>query len=279
MDSITQPITNASNGFVSFVNSNSIIAKISFLLFVLFIFIILLQISITFLSWIFLPSGSPRVINGMVPGNQMLIIPQDPSIVGAKTINRSINASDGIEFTWSVWIFVNNIETDNKYHHVFHKGDDSMDENSISQTNAPGLYLNPNTNTLTVIMNTYDVINEQAVIPDIPMNKWINVIIRVKNRDLDIYINGTITKSVQLLGVPKQNYGPVYIAQNGGFDGFISNLWYYNHAMGISEIESLVRKGPNTKMVGNSAIGLKNPDYLSLRWFFNSNDNVHDQFN
>ena len=279
METISQPINSIKNGFTEFANSESIVAKISFLLFVLFIFVILLQISITFLSWIFLPSGSPRVINGMVPGNQMLIIPQDPSVIGSKTINRSINASDGIEFTWSVWIFVNNIATDHKYHHIFHKGDDSIGENSISHTNAPGLYLNPNTNALTVIMNTYEVINEEVVVSDIPMNKWINVIIRVKNRDLDVYINGTITKSVQLLGVPKQNYGPVYIAMNGGFDGFISNLWYYNHSMGISEIENLVYKGPNTKMVGNSAMGLKSPDYLSLRWYFNSTDNVHDQYN
>jgi hypothetical protein len=280
---IQQTSNNIKSGFVDFINSNSLVAKISFLLFVLFVFIILLQISITLLSWMFLPSSSPHLITGMIDAKQMLIIPQDPSVVGAKTINRSINATDGIEFTWSIWIFINDVgPAGHKYHHIFHKGDDMTGDNGlISSNNAPGLYLNPNTNALTVLMNTYDVINEEVIIPDVPMNKWINVIIRVKNRDLDVYINGTIVKSIQLLGVPKQNYGPVYVAMNGGFSGYISNLWYYNYAMGASAIQSLVQKGPNTTMSGNSSMNLKNPDYLSLRWYFSNATEypINDQFN
>ena len=50
---------------------------------------------------------------------------------------------------------------------------------------------------------------------------------------LDVYINGSIIKSHHLHGVPKQNYGDVYIAPNGGFAGYISNLWYYNYALSI----------------------------------------------
>jgi hypothetical protein len=55
-------------------------------------------------------------------------------------------------------------------------------------------------------MNTFSVINEQIVIPDLPLNKWVNVIIRCENTTLDVYINGTITRSHMLHGVPKQNY-------------------------------------------------------------------------
>jgi hypothetical protein len=112
------------------------------------------------------------------------------------------------------------------------------------------------------------VINEEIVIPNIPMNKWVNVIIRCQNTTLDVYINGTITRSVNLIGVPKQNYGDVYVAMNGGFDGNISNLWYYNYALGTSEIQSIAKTGANTKMANTGSINLKNPNYLSLRWFF-----------
>jgi hypothetical protein len=117
-------------------------------------------------------------------------------------------------------------------------------------------------------MNTYNVINEEILIPDIPMNKWVNVVIRCKNTTLDVYINGTITRSIELLGVPKQNYGDVYVAMNGGFDGNISNLWYYNHALGTSEIQNIAKSGPSTKMVSSGGINVKDPNYLSLRWFF-----------
>jgi hypothetical protein len=172
-----------------------------------------------------------------------------------------------------VWIYIDNFQyQEGKYKHIFHKGNSDLESNGLNfPNNAPGLYIAPNTNALIVMMNTYNVINEEVVIPDIPMNKWVNVIIRCQNTTLDVYINGTITRSVQLMGVPKQNYGDVYVAANGGFNGNISNLWYYNYALGTSEISNLVTNGPNTKMtsVSSSANDLsKDTDYLSLRWYF-----------
>jgi len=63
----------------------------------------------------------------------------------------------------------------------------------------------------------------------------------------------------------------VYVAMNGGFDGYISNLWYHNNALGTAAIQNLVSKGPNTKMVGGEGLNIKNSDYLSTRWYFNGN--------
>ena len=125
-------------------------------------------------------------------------------------------------------------------------------------------------------MNTFDVINEEITIPDIPLNKWVNVMIRCRNKTVDIYVNGTITKSIQLIGVPKQNYGDVFVAMNGGFDGYISNLWYFDNALGSSQIQNIVKKGPNTKMVGSSAMDQKDPNYLSLRWYFSGNNDMYN---
>jgi hypothetical protein len=125
-------------------------------------------------------------------------------------------------------------------------------------------------------MNTYNVINEEITIPDIPLNKWVNVIIRCQNTNLDVYINGKISRSVNLVGVPKQNYGDVYVAMNGGFDGYISNLWYYNYALGTVEIQNVVNKGPSTRMIGGNAIVDKMYDYLSLRWFFYGTGNAYN---
>jgi Na+/proline symporter len=95
---------------------------------------------------------------------------------------------------------------------------------------------------------------------------------------LDVYINGVITKSTELIGVPKQNYGDVYVAMNGGFSGYISNLWYYNYALGTTAIQNIVQRGPNTKMADASATALakKDTNYLSLRWYFYGNN---DQYN
>jgi hypothetical protein len=266
MDSFST--TQGTFGTKEFLQSDSLVAKLAFLLLVIFGFMILLRVGIALVTWLFNPSDSPHLIDGMVDATQMIVIPQDPSSNGAITIYRSVDATDGIEFTWSVWIYIENIK-EGQYKHIFHKGNSSLETNGLNfPNNAPGLYIAPNTNALVVMMNTYNTINEETVIPDIPLNKWVNVIIRCQNTTLDVYINGTITRSVQLSGVPKQNYGDVYIAMNGGFDGNISNLWYYNYALGTSEIQSIAKKGPNTNMIGSGGMDIKNPYYLSISWFF-----------
>lgn len=262
--------TKTSFGTSEFLESNSLIAKFAFLLLVVFSFVILLRLGISVLSYFLKPSSSPHLIDGMVDATQMIVYPQDPSNNGAVTIYRSVNATDGIEFTWSTWIFINNLQTNaGIYKHIFSKGNSNLNENGMVQpNNAPGLYIAPNTNSLVVVMNTFNVINEEIVIPDIPINKWVNVIIRCQNTTLDVYINGTIARSINLVGVPKQNYGDVYVAMNGGFDGYISNLWYYDYALGTAAIQNLATSGPNTKMIGTNGLADTMYNYLSLRWFF-----------
>jgi hypothetical protein len=283
-DSGSGILNSTQNGLAEFMNSNSLVAKISFLLLIIFVFVLLLQFCISIMGYFLGPTSSPHLINGMVDAKQMLIITQDPNVKGSKMISRSVNGRNGIEFTWSVWVYIDDITYGaGKYRHIFHKGNDTMDSNGLNTpNNAPGLYISPNTNALVVMMNTFNNdtsatgIIEEIDIPDIPLNKWVNVIIRCKNTTLDVYINGVITKSTTLLGVPKQNYGNVYVAMNGGFSGYISNLWYYNYSLGTMAIQNLVKNGPNIKMTGSNAITMKNPNYLSLRWYFYGNNDGYN---
>ena len=268
-----KPISTMSSSTTDFFSSNNYIAKFAFLLLVLFAFIVLLRVGILLISLFTKPDDSPKLLTGMVDAKQMIVFPQDPASNGAKTIYRSANQDGGIEFTWSVWIYIDNLQyNEGQYKHVFYKGNQyKADEDGKGlnfPNNAPGLYIAPDKNTLIVMMNTYNEINEQVEIPDIPLNKWVNVIMRCKNTTLDVYINGTIARSIQLMGVPKQNYGDVYVASNGGFDGSISNLWYYNHALGTREIQKLTKDGPNTSSTGSTGTNIKTSDYLSMRWFF-----------
>jgi len=275
--SVISQSTGRGSGIKDFMNSSSLVARVAFLLLVILVFVVVLQFSISILSWFFGPNNSPKIINGMVNASQTIIVPQDPTTSGSKPINRSVNGPNGIEFTWSVWVFIDDTPS-SIYRHIFSKGNANVvPETGLNfPNNAPGLYIMPNTNALKVIMNTYNDINEEVIVNDIPLNKWVNVIIACKNTALDIYINGTITKSMELSGVPKQNYGDVNIALNGGFSGYISNLWYYDYALGTAAVYNLVKNGPNTKMVGSSAMNMKNPNYLSVRLFFAG---AGDQFN
>ena len=271
------------NSTREFLDSNSLVAQVAFLLLVLIVFIILLRLGISLIGYFLAPTGTPKLIYGMVDAKQLIVIPQDPSSEGSVTIFRSDNATEGIEFTWSVWVFIDDLTYNSgRYRCIFYKGNDfAKNSKADSQglnfpNNAPGLYIAPNTNDLVIMMNTFNVINEEITVSDIPLNKWVNVIVRCQSNILDVYVNGTIIKSHHLHGVPKQNYGDVYVAPNGGFSGYISNLWYYNYALGTSEIARLTANGPNTNMRGSNALAMKNPNYLSLRWFFYG---AGDEFN
>jgi hypothetical protein len=269
---------NNSYGLKQFLESNTLVAKFVFLIIVLILFVILFRLGVLFITWLLAPDPSPKLINGMVNAKNMIVFNQDPSMNYSKTILRSVNASDGIEFTWSVWIYINDLQyLNNQYRNIFYKGNADLKQNGLNfPNNAPGLYIAPNSNNLVVMMNTYDVINQEIVVPDLPINKWVNIIVRCQNNILDVYINGTIARSITLRGVPKQNYGNVYVAMNGGFDGYISNLFYYNYSLGIADILKIVNKGPNRKMIGEGGLQLRKPDYLSLRWYFYGSG---DQYN
>jgi hypothetical protein len=263
------------NGSSSFLESNNLFSKFAFLLVLLLVFIFLFRVGVSFISWIFNPSPSPHLINGIVDASLAKTIFQQPGN-NSIPIYRSVNERSGIEFTWSFWVNIKDINYDKAtYSTIFYKGNNNVSDDGLNYpNNAPGFYLKPKSNDLVIIMNTFTVINEEIEVPGIPLNKWVNIMLRCQNTKLDVYINGTITRSLELSDVPKQNYGNVYIGANGGFNGYISDLWYFDHSLGPGEISSLVRKGPNLKMNGSDSndLSISMPDFLSLRWYFYGDD-------
>jgi len=278
MSDISNYNSFSTNRGTTFFDSNNLVAKFAFLLVVIFGFIILLKFGISIIAYFMSPRQSPHLIDGMVDAKNSLVFSQDASgNNNSVTIYRSVNKRDGLEFTWSVWVYINTLQyLQGQYKTIFYKGNSNLatDGNGLNfPNNAPGLYIDPDKNDLIVIMNTFDVINEEIRIPNIPLNKWMNVIIRCQNKTLDVYVNGTIARSLELTSVPKQNYGDVYVGMNGGFDGYISNLWYYNYSLGAAAIQNIAQTGPNTKMLGNNGMNMKNSNYLSLRWYFSGANN------
>ena len=104
-------------------------------------------------------------------------------------------------------------------------------------------------------------------------NNWVNIVLVCQNKTLDIYVNGVIAQSMTLTGVPKQNYGDVFIGLGGGFDGYVSNLWYWDHVLSLSEIQNLFQKGPKTVMVSTQTdlkdTANRGNNYLALQWYTN----------
>ena len=110
---------------------------------------------------------------------------------------------------------------------------------------------------------------EDIRVENIPIKKWIHIVVRSTSQNIiDVYINGKLVKRQRLSNVIKQNYDNLYVNMNGGFDGFMSNIKYYNYAIGTLEIDNVVKNGPNLKMSKNNALNVSKPEYLSGDWYF-----------
>ena len=288
------------SGSKEFIESNTLIARATFIMLILVIFCILYLLISKFLIYILSPSETPYILNGMKDATQQQIIPQSLINKNSIPILRSKNEYDGVEFTYSFWIHVNNLlyKENMDFKHVFHKGSSKSGQGGngiFGPNNSPGVYLYTGKKNLSdhlkesypvlgmlVRLNVYQNTEhaerpfkyyEDIYIDGIPIKKWVGVIIRLTSQNtVDVYINGNLTKRHKLSNVVKQNYDNVYLNLNGGFSGFMSNLKYYNYAIGTFEIDNITSKGPNLKMAHESNIEKSKPYYLSNQWYFNETD-------
>lgn len=72
--------------------------------------------------------------------------------------------------------------------------------------------------------------NEEIIIENINLQKWVNIIIAVNDRVLDVYINGKLVTSRafdNVINTSEINNSDLVITPNGGYGGFISKVQYY----------------------------------------------------
>jgi hypothetical protein len=202
----------------------------------------------------------PWLIKGSKDAKKSLVIAQDPADPNSVPLNRSDNEVGGTEFTYSLWFVVDNfVYNKDKWKHVFHKGN-----NPPYPNRAPGVYLHPNKNSLRIYMNTYEKILEYVDIDNIPVRKWIHLGIVLKEKILDVYVNGLLKKRHVFDSLPRQNFGDVWINLNGGFEGYISKMRYFQYALNYNDIENIVEDGPSDDTCG----GDKDlPGYLNDKWW------------
>jgi hypothetical protein len=306
-DLIPNNIPSSFSDASQFASSNTLVAKIVFLILVIFVFSFLYYMLSWLISYIFSPNESPYILYGMKDATEPEIIPQDPKKKNNRLIFRSKNEDGGIEFSYSFWMYIKDeFENIDKFKHVFHKGSpngNSKNDGTYGPLNAPGVYLYKGAKSDThlendksdkvkqmndqnqiigmlVRLNIHNNNDKEYIgykyydniyVDNLPIKKWIHVVIKSTNQNIiDIYINGNLVKRHNLSNVVKQNYDDIYINLEGGFDGNLSNLKYYNYAIDTFEIDRISKNGPNLKMAKKSNLSESKPSYLSNNWYDNN---------
>ncbi len=198
---------------------------------------------------------------------QLYLINGNSSANYMKTINGSLipfpqNQPQGVEYSYSFWLFVQEWPTlsplnPTTHACVLYKGTNyhtlqptvTSGYNPVNiPSQAPGIYLNRETNNLTVFVNT---LSSSSTVPltsfdveNIPIQEWVHVTFVQTGNICNVYINGNIKKSITLENTPALNYGDLYVNAFGGYNGYISNLQYFGYTLKAYQIEKIVRNGP-----------------------------------
>ena len=265
------------NAGSEFLDSNGLLAKFAFIIFVLIMFMMVMKVALSILGYFMSPYGNPYVVRGLLDGSESAVVTQKPSDKNAVPILRSNDRVKGMEYTWSIWLKMKPTTTTvDTYKCIFVKGDSKFDTSGINLLNGPGLYaknvlLSPGVYeyTISIVQDLISNTRDQVDVSSIPQNKWCHVAIRLQNMVMDIYVNGTIVKRHTMSSAPSQNYNDITVHGNGGFAGSISNLRYYSYALNVFEINNIIMFGPDTKKsnISEDNTGTSNFSYLSNLWY------------
>ena len=192
------------------------------------------------------------------------------------TIQASSLANNGSNvqssnFAYSVWFYVNDWNYRYGEPKVIFGRMGSVSSSSDSSIKGisgldpcPAVVLGAIENNLMVSLGCYPGIDQVPTTPggntvvhtcavsNIPIQKWVNLLISVYGRTLDLYIDGKLVKTCLLPGIANiNNNSNIYVTPKGGFDGWTSKLQYYPNALNPQDAWNIYIKGYGGSMFSN----------------------------
>jgi hypothetical protein len=168
--------------------------------------------------------------------------------IGPESLPNSTNSNN---FTYSIWFYVS--DWNYKYNEekiIFSRMNDSREvstqvalgalENNVDVR----MTLYPGAKTGDVSGATSEGHSQVCSIPNVPLQKWVNLLISVYGRSMDMYLDGKLVKTCVLRGLPKiDSTEPVVVTPNGGFAGYTANFQYFDRPSNPQQAWSIYRAG------------------------------------
>ena len=196
---------------------------------------------------------------------------QNSATILASSLATNSSGAPDSNFAYSVWFYVN----DWNYRYgepkvVFGRMGSSSDSSGGSISGVSGLDPCPSVvlgaieNNLIVSLGCYPGVNEQPTTPggktvvhncmvsNIPIQRWVNLILSVYGRTMDLYIDGKLVRTCLLPGIANiNNNANIYVTPKGGFNGWTSNLQYYSNSLNPQEAWNIYTKGYGGGLLSN----------------------------
>ena len=160
-----------------------------------------------------------------------------------KLIYEIPNGIDNGQYSISMWLYIED------YNYNLNK-DKVIISDNYNDINYNLVYLSKTFNNLVFNLKIFDLKNntldKKCVLENIPIQKWINVILILKNRTAEIYLDGRLSKVCYLEYVPVP-LNKLKILNNdltrSGFYGRISKLQFFNTNLGFNKIQDIFQNG------------------------------------
>lgn len=173
--------------------------------------------------------------------------------------NSNPNSSN---FTYSIWFYIDDWNYNyGKTKIIF--GRMTLDTDNNINEPCPSVSLDSTQNNINVSLSVYPIydnipdksakfiLNEFSV-GNIPIQKWVNLLISVYGRTMDIYIDGKLVRTCILDGVSKiDTSAPVYITPNGGFSGWTSKFQYWSKETDPQKAWDIYKQGYGGSLLGS----------------------------
>lgn len=191
-------------------------------------------------------SSSAKELSKLQNGNEPIVIE-----------SNKLDEKNGISnnYTYSIWFYLN--DWNYKY------GEEKIlfsrsNSNNNNEEFFPKVYFDKMTNDIKVKLNLYPndssqtSVSHTCTVNNFPLQSWVNLIVSLYNRSLDIYLDGKLVRTCVLPGIAKINSSSnVFLTPNGGFSGLTSKFEYFNHASNPQEAYNIYKKGYGGNILGN----------------------------
>ena len=204
-----------------------------------------------------------NTLTGMSSGTTM-------QTIDANTLAQSTSGANSSNFTYSIWFYIDNWNYRYGEPKVLYgrMGTSSTSDDIATKDPCPAVVLGAIENNLAVSLACYpgadsppsdDIIDpttgaiiHTCAVANVPIQKWVNLLISAYGRTLDIYLDGKLVQTCVLPGVAKINQdAPVYVTPQGGFSGWTSKFQYYPTSLNPQEVYNIYTRGYGGNMFTN----------------------------
>lgn len=181
---------------------------------------------------------------------------KDQSVIKKKDINDA-DGSTSTQYGYSIWFYVDQWETNFGKEKILlqraNKGGKSGGQHEVFN---PKISLGDTENNIIVTINSdskkgHNSPSTKCEIKNFPIQSWVNVILSLDTRTLDLYLDGKLVRTCILPGIAKEANGDIVVTPHGsGFSGWTSNVKFYNHSLNPQQAYNIYKKGAGSASLG-----------------------------